>query len=210
MFLELNKLNKRSKPKGYISPKSALMWSACHVALPSDLQSNLLYFRWSRVAVASGFEMRQVRLACIPGCLALSLTNGVYYSHTQQARKQPQRLSLARSVCLNQYSTIRIPPAYGKYELHGMVVHCGQSLDTGHYYCFQLVQRRWSLFNDARVTPATWSDLESVARGDSATHCPTVLFYQRADYARAGNEAVSSPQRGRVSPGEHDGGSGMM
>ena len=59
------------------------------------------YFEWSRVAVASGLERRRVRLTCIPGCLALSLTNGVYDSHTQRAHKQPQRLSLARSVCLN-------------------------------------------------------------------------------------------------------------
>ena len=79
-----------------------------------------------------------------------------------------------------------------------MLLHCGPSLDTGHYYCFQLIQQQWYLFNDAKVTPATWSDLESVARGDSATHCPTVLFYQRADYAQAGDDEVSSPERGRV------------
>ena len=74
-----------------------------------------------------------------------------------------------------------------------MVVHCGRSMDTGHYYCFQLVRQRWYMLNDARVTPETWMDLQSIARGDKPTHCPTVLFYQGSDYAQPGDATVSSP-----------------
>ena len=51
------------------------------------------YLGWSRADVASGSEMRRARLTCIPGCLALSLTNGVHDPKTQQARKQAQRLT---------------------------------------------------------------------------------------------------------------------
>ena len=43
------------------------------------------------------------------------------------------------------------------------------------------VRQRWYMFNDARVTPSTWLDLESIARGDIPAHCPTVLSYQRSD-----------------------------
>ena len=97
-------------------------------------------------------------------------------------------------VCLNKFvheDYTAVPDAYGAYHLQGMVIHCGWSLDTGHFYCYQLVRNKWYLFNDAKVTPASWEDLEGVARGDRAWHCPTILFYARSDYVKDNDLALS-------------------
>ena len=99
-----------------------------------------------------------------------------------------------QSYCfLNHYvaDDRQVPPAYGRYHLQGMVVHCGCDLHSGHYYCFQLVSDKWYLFDDARVRLAEWRAVQGIARGDHQGHCPTLLFYARADYANREEHALA-------------------
>ena len=80
-----------------------------------------------------------------------------------------------------------------------MVVHCGRSLDSGHYYCFQQVRTRWYLFNDAHVTLVHWEDVANIAAGRNKSHCPTLLLYARWDYFMQQSlppQAEENPGRG--------------
>ena len=62
------------------------------------------------------------------------------------------------------------PDAF-KYELIGAIVHHGRSINAGHYtsYCFNQVTGKWTHFNDARVTPCEFSDVQK--------ECVYVLLY---------------------------------
>ncbi|CAE7672687.1 USP21, partial [Symbiodinium pilosum] len=67
------------------------------------------------------------------------------------------------------------PPAKGEqYRLYAVVNHSG-SLSYGHYTAYCKVgegaDRKWYLFNDARVTPASESDVVSQEA--------YLLFYER-------------------------------
>jgi hypothetical protein len=64
-----------------------------------------------------------------------------------------------------------------------MVVHCGRSMNLGHYYCFRQVRTRWYLLNDAHVTAVHRDDVADIAEGRNKWHCPTILLYARWDYS---------------------------
>ena len=160
------------------------------------------YFAWSTVAGLGG-PTRRPRLTTLPACLAANLIQGTYQAQTGRVGKNPRRIRLTSAVCLNHYlqecNRVRGPwrDRVGLYLLRGLVIHCGPSLDSGHYYCFQMVRNQWYVFNDAHVRATTWGELEAIARGDQPSHCPTLLFYARADYvtldpARLGGPAPAS------------------
>jgi hypothetical protein len=112
------------------------------------------------------------------------------------------RCSFRSAVCLNQYvfaGSRRVPATYGQYSLQGVVIHCGRSLDAGHYYSYQLVKGQWYLFNDEDVQPTTWTDLTRVAAGNRLGHCPTLLFYARRNYVDRDTSTQQSAARKRTS-----------
>ena len=181
-------------------------WSTSLVTMDTDLFR--CAFVMSDRSAPGDAPSRRARLTTVPACIALSLTRGVYHAGTGQVHKKMQRILLNPVVCLNQFvheDYPAVPDAYGAYHLQGMVIHCGRSLDTGHFYCYQLVRNKWYLFNDAKVTPASWEDLEGVARGDRAWHCPTILFYASPTTSKAATwprqTACSQTGQRRTTPG---------
>jgi len=51
----------------------------------------------------------------------------------------------------------RAQPA--EYTLYAVLVHVGNSMQNGHYYCFVKVDRQWWKVNDAEVTRVKWKEV---------------------------------------------------
>lgn len=86
-----------------------------------------------------------------------------------------QRTKLLQSVKLDSYVNLDV----GQYELYAAVVHCGSSVDSGHYYTFAKDAEDWFKFNDCSVVRTTPEDLCSLKPPETAY----ILFYSRQDYA---------------------------
>ncbi|CAG9839379.1 unnamed protein product [Diabrotica balteata] len=84
-----------------------------------------------------------------------------------------QRTKLLQTVVLDDYLTI---DTY-RYELYAAVVHCGSSVDSGHYYTLAKDKAQWYKFNDSFVSRATTDDLKRLKPPETAY----ILFYSRED-----------------------------
>ena len=45
------------------------------------------------------------------------------------------------------------------YSLYAVLVHKGDSLHSGHYYCCVKVDGKWWKLNDEEVTPVDWTNV---------------------------------------------------
>ncbi|XP_025832519.1 ubiquitin carboxyl-terminal hydrolase 35 [Agrilus planipennis] len=107
-----------------------------------------------------------------PPRLVLTLKNFRYDSVSQQRTKLLQRVKLDGSIKLEG----------AQYNLYATVVHCGMSLDSGHYYTFAkdgatATQQEWYMFSDCVVTRASESMLGNMKHHET----PYILFYSRED-----------------------------
>lgn len=84
-----------------------------------------------------------------------------------------QRTKLLQVVKLDQH--LRLDHYH--YELYAAVVHCGSSVDSGHYYTFARDKTDWYKFNDCSVMKTTPEDLCHLKPPET----PYILFYSRAD-----------------------------
>ncbi|KAG5675532.1 hypothetical protein PVAND_005428 [Polypedilum vanderplanki] len=74
------------------------------------------------------------------------------------------------------------------YKLYAAVIHCGNSLDNGHYYTIARENdSKWFKFNDSFVTKSSLDEL----RGLISPNTPYILFYQRLSTASASATAHS-------------------
>ncbi|GAB5367387.1 hypothetical protein AAMO2058_001225800, partial [Amorphochlora amoebiformis] len=79
------------------------------------------------------------------------------------------------------------PDEYYQYELMGVIVHAGRTLQSGHYYSYireRPPSKKWYCFNDSSITPFDVSKLEEETFGSADTDswkCSTayVLFYDK-------------------------------
>lgn len=60
-----------------------------------------------------------------------------------------------------------------KFELTGVTIHDGSSVDCGHYFVYQKSGNRWICKNDSHVSQKSWKDIEE----DVCTNA-TVLIYK--------------------------------
>ncbi|CAG9853969.1 unnamed protein product [Phyllotreta striolata] len=84
-----------------------------------------------------------------------------------------QRTKLLQTVMLDDFITIDS----FRYELYAAVVHCGSSVDSGHYYTLAKDKLQWYKFNDSFVSRATTDDLRKLKPPETAY----ILFYSRQD-----------------------------
>ncbi|CAH1169698.1 unnamed protein product [Phaedon cochleariae] len=84
-----------------------------------------------------------------------------------------QRTKLAQPVKLDEH--LRLDAH--RYDLYSAVVHCGSSVDSGHYYTFAKDTASWFKFNDGYVTRSTPDDLGRLKFPETAY----ILFYSRQD-----------------------------
>lgn len=63
------------------------------------------------------------------------------------------------------------------YELYAAVVHCGSSVDSGHYYTYAKDDINWYKFNDNFVMKSATSELHNLIPPET----PYILFYSRVD-----------------------------
>ncbi|XP_057656003.1 ubiquitin carboxyl-terminal hydrolase 38 [Diorhabda carinulata] len=84
-----------------------------------------------------------------------------------------QRTKLLQTVVLDDRLTLDSHI----YELYAAVVHCGFSVDSGHYYTLAKDKSQWYKFNDSCVSKATTEDLKRLKPPETAY----ILFYSRQD-----------------------------
>ncbi|XP_063910261.1 ubiquitin carboxyl-terminal hydrolase 35 isoform X2 [Zophobas morio] len=110
------------------------------------------------------------RVTCIeeaPPRLILTLKHFRYDQASQQRTKLLQSVKLDNHVRLDS----------GEYELYAAVVHCGSSVDSGHYYTFARDGDEWFKFNDCSVMRTMSEELCSLKPPET----PYILFYSRQD-----------------------------
>ncbi|KAJ8975315.1 hypothetical protein NQ317_000494 [Molorchus minor] len=118
---------------------------------------------------------RITRIVEAPPRLILTLKHFRYDPASQQRTKLLQRVKLDRQVHLDKY----------QYELYAAVVHCGSSVDSGHYYTYAKDEEDWYKFNDCSVIKTTSDELCKLKPPET----PYILFYARQDVT----EPVSLP-----------------
>lgn len=112
------------------------------------------------------------RVTCIeeaPPRLILTL------KHFRYDQASQQRTKLLQSVKLDNHVQLET----GQYELYAAVVHCGSSVDSGHYYTFAKDGDEWFKFNDCSVMRTMSEELCSLKPPET----PYILFYSRQDCA---------------------------
>ncbi|CAH0546766.1 unnamed protein product [Brassicogethes aeneus] len=102
-----------------------------------------------------------------PQRLVLTLKHFRYDPALQQRTKILQRVKLNSHLQLENQ----------QYELYAAVVHCGSSVDSGHYYTFARDGSDWYKFNDCSVMKTTGEDLCKLKPPET----PYILFYVRQD-----------------------------
>ncbi|VEN42526.1 unnamed protein product [Callosobruchus maculatus] len=97
----------------------------------------------------------------------MGMLTGRYDPTSHQRTKLLQAVKLDREVRLGLH----------QYELYAAVVHCGSSVDSGHYYTFAKDGAEWFKFNDCSVGRTTAENLCRLKPPET----PYILFYSRVD-----------------------------
>lgn len=87
-----------------------------------------------------------------------------YDPASQQRTKLLQRVKLDPVVHLGE-----------QYNLYAAVVHCGSSVDSGHYYTYAKDGDEWYKFNDCAVIQSSEEELCNLRPPET----PYILFYSR-------------------------------
>ncbi|KAG5889725.1 hypothetical protein JTB14_010199 [Gonioctena quinquepunctata] len=117
---------------------------------------------------------RVTRIVEAPPRLILTLKHFRYDPTSHQRTKLLQTVALDEHLMLDNC----------RYELYAAVVHCGSSVDSGHYYTFAKdTPSNWFKFNDCSVTRATPEDLCRLKPPET----PYILFYSREDVSESEN-----------------------
>lgn len=93
------------------------------------------------------------------------------------------------------------------YGLFAVIVHSGDSANSGHYFCFarrseapgadlrqaDCAEAPWALFNDETVEPRAWSEVARAVAGGGggALASAYALLYRRLDEAPGGAAAAA-------------------
>lgn len=112
--------------------------------------------------------VRIFRVIQPPARLVLTLKHFRYDSGSQQ------RIKLLHRVQYNQFVQL----GGIMYELYAAVVHCGSSVDSGHYYTYAKDGKKWYKFNDSSVLKSSSDELY----GLNPPETPYILFYSRVDF----------------------------
>lgn len=110
---------------------------------------------------------RVSRIVEKPRRLILTLKHFRYDPVSQQRTKLLQRVKLDSYLLLDSI----------KYELYAAVVHCGSSVDSGHYYTYARDEGEWYKFNDYVVFKTQPEELCQLHPPET----PYILFYSRVD-----------------------------
>lgn len=110
---------------------------------------------------------RITKIVEFPCRLVLTLKQFCYDSVTQLRTKLLQHVELNSRVNLDNE----------EYELYAAVIHCGSSLDSGHYYTFARDGDDWYKFNDSVVFRTSHQDLLDLKLPET----PYILFYRKLD-----------------------------
>ncbi|XP_076272279.1 deubiquitinating apoptotic inhibitor [Rhynchophorus ferrugineus] len=110
---------------------------------------------------------RLTKIVSIPNHLILTLKHFRYDPASQTRTKLLQRVNLESRICLEG----------AWFDLYAAVVHCGTSVDSGHYYTFARDTTGWYKFNDSIVSKTTEESLHLVKPPET----PYILFYARDD-----------------------------
>lgn len=99
--------------------------------------------------------------------------------HFRYDQSSQQRIKLLQVVILDRYITLDDV----QYELYAAVVHCGSSVDSGHYYTFAKDKSDWYKFNDCSVVKTSFEELCKLRPPET----PYILFYSREDITEPEN-----------------------
>lgn len=109
--------------------------------------------------------------------------------HFEFQRSSGERRKLQREVHYDEYITLMTQSgAQFTYKLNALIVHCGKSIDCGHYYTLAVSKNRWYKLNDSLV-----SAFDGNINHLEAEHTPYILFYeQHADNDQTMEEIESA------------------
>ncbi|KAI4471386.1 ubiquitin carboxyl-terminal hydrolase [Holotrichia oblita] len=110
---------------------------------------------------------RVSRIVEMPRRLILTLKHFRYDPASQQRTKLLQRVKLDSYLVLDSV----------RYDLYAAVVHCGSSVDSGHYYTYARDETEWYKFNDYVVFRTQPEELCQLHPPET----PYILFYSRQD-----------------------------
>ncbi|XP_017774911.1 PREDICTED: ubiquitin carboxyl-terminal hydrolase 38 [Nicrophorus vespilloides] len=110
---------------------------------------------------------RITRIIEPPPRLVLTLKHFSYDPKTQARTKILKRVQLDDNVYVDS----------NEYKLYAAVVHCGSSVDSGHYYTYAKDCEDWYKFNDCFVMKSKAEEL----CGLRSPEAPYILFYSRVD-----------------------------
>ncbi|KAK9751600.1 Ubiquitin carboxyl-terminal hydrolase [Popillia japonica] len=110
---------------------------------------------------------RVSRIVEMPRRLILTLKHFRYDPVSQQRTKLLQRIKLDSYLVLDNV----------RYDLYAAVVHCGSSVDSGHYYTYARDETDWYKFNDYMVFRTQPEELCQLQPPET----PYILFYSRHD-----------------------------
>ena len=48
------------------------------------------------------------------------------------------------------------------YQLRGLIVHVGSSLNSGHYICYFFTKGNWYKADDSTITPVSWQRVSTL------------------------------------------------
>ncbi|XP_030751447.1 ubiquitin carboxyl-terminal hydrolase 35 [Sitophilus oryzae] len=116
---------------------------------------------------------RITKIVSIPSHLILTLKHFRFDSVSQTRTKLLQRVNLESRICLEGSC----------FDLYAAVVHCGNTVDSGHYYTFARDSTGWYKFNDSTVSKTTEQNLHTVKPPET----PYILFYAREDMSEPEN-----------------------
>lgn len=110
---------------------------------------------------------RIFRVIQYPARLILTLKHFRYDAASQQRIKLLHRVKYDSVIKLGGLN----------YELYAVVVHCGSSVDSGHYYTYAKDNSVWFKFNDNFVSSSNFSEFSNLIPPET----PYILFYSRVD-----------------------------
>ncbi|XP_022913948.2 ubiquitin carboxyl-terminal hydrolase 35 [Onthophagus taurus] len=107
------------------------------------------------------------KIVQFPAQLILTLKHFRYDPASQQRTKLLLRVDLDAFIVLENV----------RYTLYGAVIHCGSSVDSGHYYTYARDEAEWFKFNDCAVFKIEPEELCKLHPPET----PYMLFYSRVD-----------------------------
>lgn len=154
--------------------------SLLHQYFQPELMSDANQYECEPCMGLTNAERRTV-LRRAPAYLVLVIKRFAYDAASKRSVKLMGDARIPLKMQLSPEWTLDAVPSAAVYHLHAIIIHSGDTLNRGHYYCFarDIARDHWLLFNDERVTLVTEDMVLHVMRR-FPKDTPYVVVYRMA------------------------------